>query len=138
MQIITAIVNALNGPGAPCKYWRMRQDEFQPADLPAGNVMLEDETGEIDAGEYAGILGIGVDQIVGQSLDEVDEAIDALLLWTHQAIMADQTLGGLAVYIDKKQIKWYLAQKGAEQCVAAARFDIHFRTALTDSTNNQS
>jgi hypothetical protein len=138
VQIMNALMAALNGPGAPCKFWRMRMEEFQSNELPAGNLILEEENRQIDAGEDDCTLTVSLDCIVSTTVDPVDEALDALLVWAEQSIMADQTLGGLATYIDPKPVKWFMANKGAKQCVAAIGFDVKFRTALTDSTANLS
>jgi len=137
-QIMAAINTALNAGGAPCTFFRCRQDEFQLAELPAGNFFPTDQTDQIDAKETDCTLTIEVAAVVASAQDPVDDAADALLVWIEHQIMADETLGGLAVYIEPRGVKWFMEQKGAEQCGAIRTFDIHFRTALTDSTANAS
>lgn len=137
-QIMAAVQAILNAQGAPCKYWRCRQDKFQSADLPAGNFFPTGQTDQIDAKEEDSILTIEVASVVSVLQDPVDEAADPLLIWVDQQIMLDQTLGGLAVFIEPKDTQWFMEQKGEEQCGAIRKFDIHFRTALTDSTTNLS
>jgi hypothetical protein len=137
-QILAHIVAALNANGAPCTFFRCRQDEFQLTDLPAGNFFPTDQTDQIDAKEDDCILTVDIAAIVASAQDPVDDAADPLLVWIEQKIMADQTLGGLCTYIEPKGIKWFMENKGTEQCGAIRTFDIHFRTALTDTTANQS
>jgi len=137
-QILSAVTNTLNAQGAPCKFWRCRQDEFQLTELPAGNFFPEQENGVIDAGEAEEVLTINVACIVTTAQDPVDSAADPLIVWAQNAIMGNANMGGLAVYTERKGIKWYMEQKGVEQCGAVLTFDIHFRTALTDCTSNQS
>jgi len=137
-QIIAAIKTALNAPGAPCKFWRCRQAEFQADELPAGNFFPIDENDQIDAGENEAVLNLEVASVIAAADDPVDEAIEPMIAWMDQQLQADGTWGGLAVYTELKSLKWFFAQKGAEQCGAIRAVDIHFRTALTDSTANDS
>lgn len=137
-QILAAINTVLNADGAPCQFFRSRQDEFQLAELPAGNFFPISETNIIDAKEAACTLSISVAAVVATAQDPVDDAADVLLIWAEKQLMADQTLGGLAVWIEKKETQWFMEQKGAEQCGAIVKFDINYRTALTDTTADQS
>jgi len=137
-QIMTAVANALNAQGGPCKFWRCRQSEFQSAELPAGNFFPTDETDQIDGKENEGVLTLEVAGVVSAVSDPVDEAADALLVWLDQQLTVDGTFGGLAVYTELRGIKWFMEQKGADLCGAIRTVDIHFRTALTDSTANDS
>jgi hypothetical protein len=137
-QIIAHILTVLNANGTPCTWFRCRQDEFQLGELPAGNVFPEQETNTIDAKEDAAVLTIVIAGIVATAQDPVDDAADAILIWAEKQLMADQTLGGLAVWIEKKGTQWFMEQKGTEQCGAIMKFDVNYRTALTDSTANES
>jgi hypothetical protein len=137
-QIIAHILTVLNAAGTPCTWFRCRQDEFQLSELPAGNVFPEQETNTIDAKEDAAVLTIVIAGIVATAQDPVDDAADAILIWAEKQLMADQTLGGLAVWIEKKGTQWFMEQKGTEQCGAIMKFDVNYRTALTDTTANQS
>lgn len=137
-QIMSAVATALNAVGTPCKFWRCRQSEFQAAELPAGNFFPTDQTDQIDAKEDEAVLTLEVAGVVSAVSDPVDEAADALLVWIDQQLEADGTWGGLAVYTELRGIKWFMEQKGADLCGAIRTVDIHFRTALTDSTANDS
>jgi hypothetical protein len=137
-QIMTAVAAALNAQGAPCKFWRCRQSEFQAAELPAGNFFPTDETNQIDGKENDCILTLEVAGVVSAVSDPVDEAADPLLVWIDQQLTVDGTFGGLATYTELRSIKWFMEQKGADLCGAIRTVDIHFRTALTDSTANES
>jgi len=137
-QILTAVNTALNATGAPCTFFRCRQDEFQIGELPAGNMFPKKLATQIDAKESMGILTIEVACIVATTQDPVDQAADPLLVWAESKIMAPGNLGGLCTFIESVSVEWFMEQKGAEQCGAIMTFDIHFRTALTDAQANQS
>jgi hypothetical protein len=137
-QIMTAVATALNAAGAPCKFWRCRQSEFQANELPAGNFFPDVQNDLIDAKEDEDTLTLMVAGVVSAVSDPIDEAADPLLVWIDQQLMVDGTWGGLAVYTELRSIKWFMEQKGADLCGAIRTVDIHFRTALTDSTANQS
>jgi hypothetical protein len=137
-QIMAALKAVLNADGAPCQFYRCRMNPFSPQQLPAGNFFPHQEMNHIDAGDDAAVLTIMVAAHVAATDDPVDEVADELLVWAEKQIMADDTLGGLCVWIEKKSTAWELAQKGVEQCVAGITFDVNYRTALTDTTANQS
>lgn len=140
-QIMAVLNTALNAAGAPCTFFRSRMDEFQLQDLTpngAGNFFPQTETSQINAKEDASIFTVMVACVVASAQDPVDDAADALMVWAEKQIMADPTLGGLCVWIEKKETQWFMEQKGAEQCGAIMKFDINYRTALTDSTVNDS
>jgi hypothetical protein len=137
-QILAAINTVLNSTGTPCTFFRSRQEEFQLGELPAGNMFPDTESYQIDGKERACVLTVAIAGVVATAQDPVDDAADVLLIWIEQKLMADETLGGLAVWIEKKETQWFMEQKGAEQCGAIVKFDVNYRTALTDSTANQS
>lgn len=137
-QILAALVTVLNAAGAPCVFERSRMEEYQLNELPAGNIIPESETNIIDADECACVFTVNIACVVATAQDPVDEAAEALLIWAEQQIMADTRLGGLAVWIEKKGTQWFMEQKGAEQCGAIVKFDVNYRTALTDTTANRS
>jgi hypothetical protein len=137
-QILAAYLAALNAAGSPCTWFRSRMDEFQLSDLPAGNVFYDAETNQIDADESENVLTLQVAGVVAVAQDPVDVAIDALLVWAEQAIAGAGNLGGLIVWVEKKGTQWFMEQKGVEMCGAIIKFDVNYRTALTDSTTNDS
>lgn len=140
-QIMAAINSRLNALGAPCTFYRSRMSEFQSSELTpngAGNFFPVEEPSKLDGKENESNLTLAVAAIVLISQDPVDEALDPILIWAEQQIMADDKLGGLCVSIQKTGTKWVMAEKGAEQCAGVMRFDINYRTALTDTTADES
>jgi hypothetical protein len=137
-QILAAYLTALNANGTPCTWFRSRMDEFQLSELPAGNVFYDAEASQIDAGESENVLTLQVAGVVAVAQDPVDVAIDTLLVWAEQAIVGAGNLGGLIVWVEKKQTQWFMEQKGVEMCGVIIKFDVNYRTALTDSTANDS
>jgi hypothetical protein len=94
-QIMTAVATALNAAGAPCKFWRCRQSEFQANELPAGNFFPDVQNDLIDAKEDEDTLTLMVAGVVSAVSDPIDEAADPLLVWIDQQLMVDGTWGGL-------------------------------------------
>jgi hypothetical protein len=131
-QIMAAAVAALNKTDVGYTAYRCRMAAFTPDQLPAWNVLPEE-----DAPDYSGASSGSVNwkfsfrvRCMVASVGEVDAAADPLFVAACQAILADPTLGGLAVITRLAGVKWERDAKGEyDQCAQVIVFESEFGTA---------
>lgn len=61
-----------------------------------------------------------------------DDALDPVLCWAEQALMADITLGGTCEDVSAQETEWDLADESDELARAAIRFEIKHQTKNAD------
>lgn len=59
---------------------------------------------------------------------------DRLLVATHRALMADVTLGGLALGLRELDTEWDVEDADATACAIPARYEVRYRTLASDLT----
>jgi len=67
-----------------------------------------------------------------------DELLDPLLVWAVQALMADPTLGGIAIGVAEDEITWDVESFDQEFARALQTFTVMLRTNATDPTSEPS
>lgn len=103
-DILDAIVAALGGNANGA--YRCRFEAFQASELPADNVIPEDESPQYDSiNDIDNVFQFHVLH-TGASVDEVDKAIDRRYVTGQHAILADPTLGGLVRMTRYRGRKW--------------------------------
>ncbi len=64
--------------------------------------------------------------------EPVDEQLDPLVLWAVQALMADPSLGGVAINVQEELVQWEAADDDKVYGRAAVDFTIDYQTAAAD------
>jgi hypothetical protein len=62
------------------------------------------------------------------------ETADALIVTAHAAVLADPNLGGLALAMREIDAEWEADELDAGTVMLPARYEIRYRTAITDLT----
>jgi len=62
------------------------------------------------------------------------ETADALIVAAHAAVLADPNLGGLALAMRELDAEWEADELDAGTVMLPARYEIRYRTAITDLT----
>ncbi|HET7552195.1 MAG TPA: hypothetical protein VFK04_12965 [Gemmatimonadaceae bacterium] len=64
--------------------------------------------------------------------EQVDQVLDPLLLWTVKALMADPSLGGVAINVQEEATQWDAEDADKVYGAAAVDFTIDYQTAAAD------
>jgi hypothetical protein len=130
-RLIAAAVAALNGAGGAVAY-RTRMASFSKAQLPAINVLPKESDPEYnDSDSIDRRLLIEV-RFTGVAVDEVDAAIDPIYVAGNAALIADPTLGGLAIKTRERTSKWELEKGELDTVALVVVYDIEFSTTRSD------
>lgn len=129
-QILAAAVAALNAGGVSA--FRCRMTAFSPEQLPAANVLPDEgQAAYTDTDSIDRHIRFKV-RYTTQAVDECDAAVDAVYVTGSQALLADPTLGGLAIFTREMEQKWEM-EKGALDTVAlAVTYESEFSTTRSD------
>jgi hypothetical protein len=134
--IIEAVVTALSAGTPPGQVGRTNTFQRNDADssLPAILVYPEQEKvqrlGDSDA---CRTLSIGVEcQVKGAP--PIDQALDPLLVWVCQKLLADDTLGGLVWRVQETGTMWQVETGDEDIASAKVTFDIQYATPRSDPT----
>lgn len=132
-RVIAAVVAALATTSWAA--FRTRMAPFGKNQLPAFNVIPDDA-----AADYMTAYSGTVDwkfrfkvRCMAEAVDEVDVAVDPLFVAGTQAILADPTLGGLALITRLVDVKWEREGQGEyDQCALVVTFESEFGTEQFD------
>lgn len=138
-RCIKAIVTALDGAGKPADLavHRFRSLPLHVDQLPALVVYALEQSAQRVGTRQGSVadkeLVVGVECRV--AADEPDVAIDPLLAWAIQSILADPKLGGVAMDVSETKTAWASALT-EDQTYGAARveFAVHYRSRAADPT----
>jgi hypothetical protein len=138
-QVLQAVVAALDGAGKPAGVTvnRSRRQSIEKDDLPMISVypIGEEVTRATDNRRSPVVerrLRVEVKcRVVGD-----DQANDALRKWAVQSVMADQSLGGLALEIVEESTDWDADDAtDADYSVAAVDFVVRYTTSRFNLEN---
>ena len=138
-EILTKAVTALLGAGgkpAGLNVSRGRYRAAEEGDLPLTTVFVIDEPqqeGDDDAIENLLQLGI-MSRVKAGSSESADETLDPILVWIVQAILADNTLGGLCLRVRLIRTDWDQEELLDPYGGAIQTFEIQFTTTESDPT----
>ncbi len=138
-QILQAVELALSGPGKPAgvSVHRYRTRPFNSDALPA-LVIYPAPDGErvervtLQPSRADRTLTIRIECRLIAAGEPPDTALDPLLVWVTRAIMADPTLGGLAVRTTEVRTLWDAEELDRVYAAAAVDFQIEYRTDAVD------
>ncbi len=138
-RLLQAVVAALDGAGKPAGLTvnRSRRQSIEKSQLPMISVypIREEVTRATDNRRSPLVerrLRVEVKcRVVGD-----DQANDALRKWAVQSVMADQSLGGLALEITEESTDWDADDAtDADYSVAAVDFVVRYSTSRFDPEN---
>ena len=118
-QAATAIMSALNAPGAPAIFYRSRFEAVSETEN-AGNLYPTKIDCKYECAQDS--VKIDATMVVRASIaatDQVDLVADPIVLWAWQRIRIDPTLGQLVedVYIDNIEIGYVDKSSSDQVCV---------------------
>lgn len=135
-QIMQAVMAALSGTtGVGSRIYRSRADKFSASEAPALNVLPDNEDpAEYTTGKVDAKLAIEVQVYHRSSSTPPDQLADPVVEDVHARMMADSTLGGLAIDISENGTSWDFDESDRTQLLVRMRFVIwhrHNRNSLT-------
>lgn len=142
--ILTALVAALSGAGGPAglTVHRERTRPIEIDSLPAIMIYAEDEQPKpLGAQAYRAPLterqlAIGVEcRALGTATVSPDEALDPVVVWATQTILANEAFGGLANGVEEERTVWNSREGDLPIAAAAVHFTIKYRTSRLDPTS---
>jgi hypothetical protein len=138
-QILDAVVSILGGNAA--NVWRVRFRNFDYRDLPAINVIPEDEQDEYqDTDSVERHFRFHVRHLTaakddaGAPLDGADRAADQAYLAAYKLLFADRTLGGLVRIIREVGQKWEMEGATLNTIAKVVTYEVQYSTQIKDPT----
>lgn len=136
--LMQAVVAALDGAGKPAGAVvdRNRRQPTAASELPRISVERLDEGVEkATASRSSPLVDRRLRIAVVSRIAGADAALDPFSQWAVQALMADQSLGGLAAGIDEQAVNWeYDEDSQVDYSVEARTFQIRYVTRAGDLT----
>ncbi len=129
-QILDAVVATLGGEQQ--NVFRCQMEKFGPDDLPADNVMPEDEKPEYNDNVSIDLLHRFTVRHVVAAANAVDVAVDARYVRAQQLLLADSTLGGLVTYLRYLGRIWDFESGGQEYVTLVVTYGVEFSTSRLD------
>jgi hypothetical protein len=134
-QILAAIYTALQGTaGVSTRIYRSRVEPMARNETPAivvepANITYQQNTSlpKLDS-----TLRVRVVVIVRANVP--DQAADATIVDLHSRIMADLTLGGLAIDVQPTQTTFNIVEADQPAGVISCEYDVLYRTQVADIT----
>jgi hypothetical protein len=134
-QILAAIYTALQGTaGVSTRIYRSRVEPMARNETPAivvepANITYQQNTSlpKLDS-----TLRVRVVVIVRANVP--DQAADATMVDLHSRIMADLTLGGLAIDVQPTQTTFNIVEADQPAGVISCEYDVLYRTQVADLT----
>jgi len=135
-QIAAAIESALNGAGKPTglNVHRMRTRSLKKDDLPAAIVYFDRAQTENRASQLIDRRETFVIElrVQGSQGTAPDDSIDPYYVWAVKALMADETLGGLAHRIDEVGFEVAAVEEDKIYVAGALEILVYYQTRRTD------
>lgn len=129
-DILDAVVTTLGGNAGGA--WRCRFSDFAVAELPAFNVIPDDEAEEYQDTD-------GVERFfrfkirhMAASVDGADKVADALYAKGYKLLFADRTLGGAVRIIKEVATKWEMEKAEYETIARVVTYEVEYSTTVKD------
>lgn len=134
-QILAAIQTALAGTeGVDARIYRSRPEALSRAESPA---LLIEPVSNVPVGQYS----VGpVDNVFSVRISVVarggvpDQLADPVIASLHSKIMADTSLGGVAIDVEPGPTNYVIDDSDQPAAVISCLFNVRHRTSLTDLT----
>lgn len=138
-RILQAVVAALNGANKPAGVTvnRSRRQSIEKSQLPMISVYpIREEVTRATDNRRSPLVERRVRVEVKCRVVGDDQANDALRKWAVQSVMADQSLGGLALEITEQSTDWDADDAtDADYSVAAMEFVVRYSTSRFNLEN---
>ena len=131
-QILAAIETALAGTaGVGPRIFRDRWEPMGRNEMPALVIQPSDESDETDVMPYTRCtLGVDIDVLVSGT--KLSVLADPIRVSLHSKLLADRSLGGLAIDIQRNGANWDASS--GEIGVLRLKYLVKFRTLTNDLT----
>jgi hypothetical protein len=135
---VRRISTLVGGPGSPAPAYRSDMTEFTADRLPAYNVFREDDEfaykGARDSAECNFVVIV---RCMVKAVSECDEAVDPLMVFAWQAIMADTSLGALVSDVKITKAPYSYLPKGEyDQLAVDLRVEVSVDVSRSDPSVN--
>jgi len=131
-DILDAVVAILGGSAA--SVYRTRFTPFAIAELPADNVLPEDEAAEYQDNSGVELMHKFIVRHTMAAVDAVDKAVDLRYVRGYKLLQADPTLGGMVRYCRYIGRKWEMEKGELDTVVLAVTYEVEFSTTRQDPT----
>lgn len=129
-QIATQLANTTGVTG---RVYRSRVVAFARAESPALVVEpRQDQAAQTTIPRIDWTLNVAVMVIVRGNVP--DQLADPVVASLHELIMADQTLGGLAMAVEPQGVSFELVDADQPAGVVTCEYNVRYKTSLTDQT----
>jgi hypothetical protein len=129
-DLLDAVVAALGGEAA--NVWRCRFQPFGPAELPAINVIPDEEQALYEiAGQRETHFRFKVRHMAATT-DAVDKVVDLAYVAAEKLLLADPTFAGLVRMTRHIGGKWEFEDATLQQCAFAITYEAEFSTKRND------
>lgn len=132
-QILTKIVSVLDAGNIGAPVDRSRTEAVSRGQSPRVIVLPGSDIARQVTVPYLD-WALSVHVVVYVRGAEPDRLADPIITAAHAALMADETLGGLAMTILPASVHFELADSDATVCVATCEYRIQYRTSQQDLT----
>lgn len=133
-QIVSAMHAAVSDAHPEYDVRRLRRRPVDKADKPSVAINLATESATDETAHDATESTLTVEVVIAASVD-CDSEIDPVMADAHRAIMADDTLGGLAEMTSYTGCTWTYEEGGDGLAITAVMtFDVRYLHDLTDMT----
>jgi hypothetical protein len=132
-QILAAIRTALTGTvGVSTRIYRSRVEPMARAESPAIIVEPVSDTAEQNTSLPTLDWTLRVRVVVIVRGNTPDQLADPTIESLHSKLMADLTLGGLAIDVQPAQVTFNLLEADQPAGVIFCEFDVRYRTSVTN------
>lgn len=129
-DILDGVVAALGGDAA--SVFRCRFSDFGAEELPADNVIPEDETPEYQDNSGIELRHRFRIRHTAAAVDAVDKAVDLRYVRAQKLLLADPTLGGLVRYTRYISRKWEFEKGELDTVALVVVYEVEFSTSRSD------
>ena len=131
-DILDAVVALLGGAAGSA--YRTRFTPFAVAELPADNVLPEDETAEYQDNSGVELMHKFTIRHTAAAVDQVDKVVDLRYVRGYKLLQADPTLGGMVRYCRYIGRKWEFEKGELDTVALAVTYEVEFSTTRQDPT----
>ena len=134
-SILAAVKTALTGTaGVGTRIYRSRVDPLSRGESPAIIIEPVSDTPEQNTSLPTLDWTLRIRVVVIERSDVPDQAADDTIEDMHSKLMADLTLGGLAIYIQPAQTSFQLLEADQPAGVIFCEYEIRYRSQVADLT----
>jgi hypothetical protein len=136
---VRAIYAAVTATGSPAPAERTDTTEYTAERLPAYNVFRKKDSPRYEGAQDSACLSFEVIiRAMVKATAQADEAVDPLVVWAWQQVMADPTLGSLVQDAKITDVEYNYVPKGDyDQLAADLTVEVTVDVSRSDPTQNK-